>query len=134
MLMNWSDDYLIGINKIDEQHKECFVRINQLYEDCVTCEGEKDVKETLDFLGNHVVEHFQTEEAFMQKYNFPGTEGHKQLHEEFLNEYSKLSDEYCNLGSNQVLADKIRDIVPNWLIHHMTRVDTNFARHVKSCT
>ncbi len=132
MLIDWSDDYLIGIDKIDKQHKEFFAKVHRLYEDCLACEGEKDVQEALDFLKNYAIEHFQAEEAFMREYEYPGVEEHSKLHAEFLGEYSKFSDEFNSLGSNQALADHITDMVQDWLIDHIAQADADYARHVKS--
>ena len=134
MLIDWSDDYLIGIDMIDKQHQEFFARVHRLYESCLASEGEKDVQEMLDFLKNYAIEHFQAEEAFMKQHRYPGVEEHSKLHATFLDEYSKLSEEYRNLGSNQDLADNITDMVQNWLIDHIAEADRDYARHAKKNT
>ncbi len=134
MLINWSDDYLIGIDKIDRQHKEFFAKAHRFYENCLAREGERDVQETLDFLRNYAIEHFLAEEALMLEYEYPGIPEHQNLHAEFLAKYLKLSDEFSNLGSNQALADNITDMVQNWLIDHIAEADRDYARYVKKST
>ncbi len=132
MLIDWSDDYLIDIDEIDKQHKEFFARVHRLYEDVLVCEGEKAVQEALNFLKNYANTHFQAEETFMREYKYPGVDEHSKLHTEFLEEYSKLSDEFSELGSNQDLADKITDMAQNWLIDHIAEADTDYAKYIKS--
>jgi hemerythrin len=132
MLIDWSDEYLIGIDKIDEQHKEFFAKVHRVYEACLESEGENVVQETLDFLKNYAIEHFRSEEAFMREYEYPDVEEHSKLHAEFLDEYTKLSDEFSDLGTSQVLADNIVDTVQNWLIEHIADADRYYATHVKS--
>lgn len=50
MLRKWSDDYRIGIEKIDMQHKGFFEPTHRLYEYILNCEGEKIVEESIEFL------------------------------------------------------------------------------------
>jgi hemerythrin len=132
MLLEWSEDYSIGIDEIDEQHKKFFAMVHQLYQDCLTCKGERVVPETLQFLKDYAVEHFQAEEAFMEKHEYPGLEGHSRLHAEFLDNYSELTDDFKTFGTSQELADRTAEMVQNWLVRHIAQVDTEYAKHVKN--
>jgi len=82
-LIAWSDEYLIGIEEIDNQHKKFFEVTRKFYSDILECEGEDAAEETLNFLKDYAAWHFKSEEAFMQKYAYPRLEKHKKLHGEF---------------------------------------------------
>jgi hemerythrin len=68
----------------------------------------------------------------MREYKYPDVEEHSKLHAEFLDEYTKLADEFSDLGTGQVLADNIIVMVQNWLIEHISDADRYYATHVKS--
>lgn len=69
--IEWLDQYSVGVESIDNQHKELFARINKLLDACSQGEGKKVLPEVLDFLGDYVVFHFSTEEKYMKEYLYP---------------------------------------------------------------
>ena len=131
MLKEWSDSYLIGIEKIDMQHKGFFEATHRLYDYILNCEGEKVVEESIEFLREYAEMHFQEEEAFMQKHGFPRLEQHKKLHVEFLEELDALLNGLKVFGPSQHLADHALEISQDWLIHHIADEDSQFAAYVK---
>ncbi len=131
MLKDWSDDYLIGIDEIDGQHKGFFDAAHRLYDYVLNCEGEKAVEEAVDFLRDYADKHFRTEEAFMQKHEFPGFERHKRLHLGFLEALEMLGDELKVFGPSQHLADRALEVAQDWLIDHITEEDMQYVRYMK---
>ena len=131
MLKEWSDDYLIGVEKIDTQHKGFFEATHQLYDYILNCEGEKIVEESIKFLRKYAEMHFQTEESFMHKHNYPRLEQHQKLHVEFLEKLDALLNELKVFGPSQHLADHALEISQDWLIHHIIDEDSQYAAHLK---
>ena len=131
MLKEWSDEYSIGIGDIDEQHKGFFRATHRLYDHILNCEGEKAVEETLEFLRDYAMRHFQDEEAFMRKYGFPGLERHRQLHVEFVEALEMLLDDLKVAGPSQDLADRALEISQDWLIDHIVDEDTQYATYIQ---
>ena len=108
MLKKWSDDFLIGIDEIDSQHKRFFDASHRLYDSILNCEGENAVEESVQFLRDYADEHFQTEEAFMQKHHFPGLDEHQGLHTRFFEGLDQLVDDLKVFGPTQHLAEQAR--------------------------
>lgn len=131
MLKDWSDDYLLGVDAIDAQHKGFFDATHRLYDSILNCEGEKAVEETLEFLRDYASRHFQAEEAFMQKHGFPQLEYHKRLHVEFFEALDMLLDELRVFGPSQDLAERALVIAQDWLIDHIIDEDTQYSAYVK---
>ncbi len=131
MLKDWSDDYLIGIDEVDGQHKGFFQAAHRLYDHILNCEGEKAVEEAVEFLRDYADEHFRTEEAFMQKHGFPGFERHRKLHADFLEGLDMLSDDLRVFGPSQHLADRALEVAQDWLIDHITEEDMQYVKYVK---
>lgn len=44
MAIEWTDELATGVNKIDNQHKELFKRINNLLDACNQGKGKDEVK------------------------------------------------------------------------------------------
>ena len=130
MLIDWSDEYSIGIPKIDAQHKLFFDGVHRLHKECLANEGEQVVLETLVFLENYVRGHFQNEVAFMREHEYPRIEEHEKLHVEFLKRYLQLIAEFKQSGPSQELAERIGEMVQGWLVNHIAEADTAYAKHV----
>jgi hemerythrin len=131
MLKEWSDDYLIGIGEIDEQHRAFFDASHRLYDDILNCEGENSVEEAVEFLRGYATRHFQTEEAFMRKHDFPRLAEHQQLHVAFFEALDQLVEDLKVFGPSQHLADQALDIAQDWLIDHIADEDHLYAAYVK---
>ena len=131
MIRDWSDDYLTGITEIDRQHRGFFEAAHRLYDHILNCEGENAVEEAVEFLRNYADKHFRTEEAFMQKHEFPGLEQHKQLHARFLEGLDMLNDDLKIFGPSQHLADRALEVAQDWLIDHITEEDMQYVKYVK---
>ncbi len=95
MFVKWKDDLSVGIDWIDRQHQELFKRINSFLEGMQKGKGKEELEELMDFLANYVQEHFQTEERYMQKYNYPGLSEHKKQHQSFIQEVENLKRKIC---------------------------------------
>lgn len=131
MLKAWSDDYSIGIEAIDEQHKGFFEAAHRLYDRILNCEGEMIAEESVAFLRDYANQHFHTEETFMAEHGYPRLEQHKRLHTEFLEVLDMLVDDLKVFGPSQHLADRALDISQEWLIRHIVDEDTQYAQYIK---
>ena len=131
MLKEWSDDYLIGVEKIDMQHKGFFEATHRLYDYILNCEGEKIVEESVEFLRKYAEMHFQTEESFMRQHGYPRLEQHRKLHLEFLDELDALLDNLRVFGASQHLANRALEVSQDWLIHHIADEDSQYAAHLR---
>jgi len=131
MLKDWSDDYRLGIEVIDAQHRGFFGATHRLHDAILNCEGEKAVEQTLDFLRDYATQHFRDEEGFMQAHGFPGLDHHRRLHEAFLEALDRLSDDLRIFGPSQHLANRALETAQDWLIDHIIEEDSRYAAYVK---
>ena len=130
MLIPWSEEYLLGIEVVDKQHKGIFDIVHRFYEECLVSEGEKTVEDTLAFLKSYTEDHFRAEEALMEQHNFPRLDEHKGLHVAFLERFGELVHELNSVGPSQELADDTADMVQNWLVDHIAQEDRQYAPFV----
>jgi hemerythrin-like metal-binding protein len=121
-LFEWTEQWSVGVDTIDAQHRELFAAINTLLRE----EGNttsRDLAKVLDFLEQYVSNHFGMEESFMRRLSYPEFPSHKGEHVAFINEFYDLRDEYDNNGASPELADKMGRYMGDWLANHIGNVD-----------
>lgn len=132
--MMWKDKYKIGVELVDEQHKELFKRVS----DFIAVVQSKDpwenkigkVKETMEFMQDYVVVHFNEEEVYQAKINYPYIEEHKKAHEDFKNgvyEYAKI---FLEEGITQEKTQEFAGKLMAWLIMHVAKMDQRIGEYV----
>lgn len=127
----WNDSYLIGVEKIDKQHKELFNKVDVLFEACSQARGKEEVAGLLKFLEQYVVEHFRTEEEIQLKYDYPEYVSHKAMHEAFIKEFLELKKEFEANGTSGLFVIQVNKKVINWLTQHVAKVDRSLGLFLK---
>lgn len=129
--MFWKDKYEVGVELIDNQHKELFGRVEDFLKvvRSTTLGEEKDkkVNETMEFMKAYVVEHFRDEEEYQLKIGYPDYEKHKQIHDNMVSFVLEVSEEYEKSGYNDALIQKFAGRLLTWLINHVAAEDQKIA-------
>ncbi len=126
----WKDDYSVGIESIDSQHRKLINLINQLQTAVDYSTGEVFEREALDELVEYTVTHFRYEEGLLEKHRYPGFEAHQAQHDEMVNQVNQFLDEY---QTNQDAA--MRDAtsyLKSWLIKHINGTDKEYSEFLIS--
>jgi hemerythrin len=132
MKYDWDKSFETGNTKIDEQHKSIIDAINKLLDACGQGKGRVEVENTLKFLQNYVVKHFNDEEQLQIKSNYPDYKTHKAKHEDFKKMVNDIVDEYNQNGTSIQLVAKVNSSMVGWLITHIKTEDKKVANHIKS--
>lgn len=132
MVLKWSDDLSTGVSEVDNQHKELFVRINNLLDACEQGKGREEVIKTIDFLEGYVMEHFSMEETYMRKYGYAGYSGHLAEHTEFIKTFSGLKKETIKEGPKVAVVVRLNHLLVEWLINHIRKTDKAMGTFLQS--
>lgn len=134
--MMWKDKYKIGVELIDKQHEELFRRVSDFTR---TIRGEEDwnvrldkVKETMLFMKDYVIDHFNEEEIYQEQINYPDIEIHKEAHAKFkegIDNYVKIFEEE---GFTEEKIQEFGGRLMAWLIMHVGNMDQKIGEYVKS--
>lgn len=128
MPVEFKEIYKIGISKIDNQHKELFSIFNQLEYELKINEGGDAVGECLDFLIRYCKEHFETEEYYFEKYNYPNRYEHQQIHREFVDEVETLYQQY--MSGYLIITLKIQETLIQWIKEHIQQTDKRYGKYL----
>ena len=128
-LIKWSKNYLMGIDKLDEEHKELFRISDQIYNKVM--ERGDDAKyrlflmnETLEYMLRYFKRHAKSEEIYMREIGYAGYEFHKMLHDEFYNMLLKKKADIVkrNECSKKEISELVGDGI-GWLLEHIITED-----------
>ena len=130
----WDKKFELGNNTVDRQHKSLCEMINQLIRQCESGKAAETLRETLAFLMDYTVYHFDSEEKLQIESGYPGYEDHKKTHESFKATVSGLAQSFRKNGSSEELVREIRETVIKWLTSHMQEEDTKIGNHIRKKT
>ena len=128
-ITDWSDDFLVGIQTIDEQHRKFFRLAHHFYTSCLADEGLESTYGALKGLGNYAARHFATEEAYMKKIKYTDFEEHKKFHDEFMAKFHEMEAEFMSVGPTETLVNTILMITMDWLKEHIVEADFKYAKN-----
>ena len=132
MTINWTDDLRVGVDTIDNQHKELFDRINKLLDACNQGKGKGEIGRVINFLEDYIIVHFNAEEEIQKRNAYPDYPHHKTLHEEFKKSFSELKKQFEKEGPGVHLILRTNSTVVDWLIKHIGRVDKELGAFLKT--
>lgn len=131
MTLIWEERLATGIKEIDVQHKELFESINNLICTCNEGKGKETVGDVIDFVGDYVSNHLQSEEKYMNDFHYLDYENHKAEHDHFKEEFNSVKDQFNEEGASSFLALQVNQKIVNWLILHVSRTDKKLANFLK---
>jgi hemerythrin len=119
----WDDSFALGDELVDSQHHQLFGLVSSLVTECANGTDTIKIKQTLDFLVNYTVQHFNDEEALMIANNYSGYKAHKKKHDEFKVTVDELVQRFTESGSSIELSNDIIKIVVKWMLEHIIHED-----------
>ena len=122
--MQWTPDLSVGVEKIDEQHRELFSRIGKLVEAIKSQTCKYEIGPTLKFLEAYIIEHFSDEEGLMRGVDYPAYESHKALHDRFVSDFEVLKKELESETSNYNKSAYTNKMVVDWILEHIRQRDS----------
>ncbi|HVO10698.1 MAG TPA: bacteriohemerythrin [Vicinamibacteria bacterium] len=126
----WTDDFLVGIAEIDEQHRGLVDMINGFY---AALTGDAPHREALGALLRGLVDytkyHFATEERLMQEAKLPLTRPHLKQHQEFVQKVGEMADRFSHGGL--VLSVEATSYLRDWLQGHILGTDKHLGRELQ---
>lgn len=127
-LIEWKDEYSVGVPAIDQEHRELIGLINELYT-CVSATGT-DIT-VLDFLGElyaRIAAHFALEEKIMREADYDEYRDHKGDHERLLDDIRDLMDDYED--GDYVDVERFGKRLDDWFSEHFRTRDARLHKRL----
>lgn len=128
-MMTWDESYLMGVEVLDNEHKNLFKIAGQILEKMRARGDEESVrmfllKEGLNYLNGYFAGHAAREEAYMKKIGYHEYALHKMQHDDFQN--VQLAKYRSMLERGSCTKEEIWDFIGSgigWLLQHITTAD-----------
>ena len=128
--VDWKDAYSVGIESIDQQHKNLINLINMLQTTVDYSTGEEFERECLAAVVDYTKTHFVYEEGLMSKYGYPDFEAHKAQHQKMIDKINDLLAAYEEHPESAM--KNALDFLKQWLIRHINGTDKQYSEFLLS--
>ncbi len=122
--LKWSDDYSIGLQEIDNQHKKLLDIINKLYMAFTNREEDVVMEDILTEMANYTNYHFGTEERYFKQFGYKDALDHLEQHKNYITRLSTFQDDFKN---NRKITYSVMNFLRNWLVNHIQGIDRDYV-------
>lgn len=125
--MKWDSSFAVGIEAIDNQHKQIFEHLLAIENSIV----KRDPWHILHFFVTQLAEylkfHFAVEEALLEIVGYQQRDEHCGAHARLMDEVAKLEDQLQKKPSGENLVGFFED----WFVRHVLSSDREYAAFIR---
>ena len=125
---DWNEDYSIGIQEIDCQHKRFLAFISEIFMLRQTKPGSSEIQELLKELERYLIFHTKSEECMMQMYFYPKYEEQYREHTQII---KTVKEKIKTLPQTHEDVMDLLLFLMNWFRNHTTSFDKDFGEYLK---
>ena|ERR1035437_1626821 len=123
--LDWQVTFEINIKEIDDHHKYLFSLLNLVDDNIKAGASRETLAVVLNELTDYASYHFQAEEDWMVKNNYPSLSRHKEEHICFTNKVIDFNNDF-KIGETDLSFEVISFLV-NWLTNHILTFDASLG-------
>lgn len=124
-LLQWKDQYSVGIDAVDHEHKQLIELINRLHDELTTSGEKLSVSAFFGDLHKGIAAHFALEERFMRERRYDQMSQHKADHERLLDEIRDIMDEF---EQHEVASADLSARLDAWFSRHFETHDARLHK------
>ena len=125
MILKWKDEYSIGIDLIDGQHKQIFEIGNSAYEllkNDFSLDKYPEIIQVVEDLRQYTKYHFKWEENYMLQIKYKNYDNQKIEHDEFIKKINSYDLNKIYQNQDKYIED-ILFFILNWTLDHILQKD-----------
>jgi hemerythrin len=126
--ITWSDDLLVKVPAIDDDHKKLFALMNEIFTSASL--GADAINRAIGALVTYTKEHFAREEASMTRAEYPGLADHKYAHEHLVFRLDTMINQLLDFGPAAIDAE-LAKFLRSWLSDHIMSLDIKYAAYLR---
>ncbi len=124
----WSEEYLIGDARIDQQHQNIVKLINELIEERITAVDSRKFQTLVMELVDYAYSHLTYEEKLLSKIKYPQYDEHKLLHEDYIEQFSDFALETLTFESGT--PERMLNFLIGWWNNHILIEDMKYRPYL----
>lgn len=130
-LIEWKDEFSVGVTAVDLEHRELIELINDLHALMGQGASQQQVMSSLGEIFAQISAHFALEEKFMRETEYEHFPSHKDDHEKLLDEIRDIMDRVEDDGRYE--ESRLSGELDQWFSAHFrthdARLHRNFPEH-----
>lgn len=126
--IQWNDELSVGVDAIDDQHKELIRIANGLMNAVDKGADQRVVNNVITRLRAYTVFHFNSEEKLMEKYHFPHRGQHEVEHRRLKADVKRFQRTLYE--KDDLTPESVLNFLKIWLLKHILSTDREFAKFI----
>lgn len=126
-LIEWSDQYSVGLDIFDNEHKKLVAIINDLHDSFERGVDRSVAERALDSLVEYTMLHFQHEEMYFDDWAYPDEAAHRIAHQELRAQVLEYRAALTAKGGIEMALELIV-FLRFWLLGHIMADDKKFCQ------
>ena len=132
-MIRWSEEFVIGVEEIDKQHKEFFDKANELLENLRRGNQEirkQSIDSLIDFIKGYLTNHIKDEEELQKKIKYPEYKFHKEAHDDFMERINGIILDLDEEKKEFKTILNLHNIILNWFSEHIIHMDQEIKDYI----
>jgi len=125
--LEYSNEFIVGIDSLDHEHKNIFSLMNQINDADV--EQNNNVLSLVEQLVSYTKDHMQREEQMMKACGYPYLDNHKQVHELMMNRLLDHQQSCLNDFSKKTVGH-LNHFLADWWQDHILSYDKSIQNWI----
>ncbi|MCP4678384.1 MAG: hemerythrin family protein [Deltaproteobacteria bacterium] len=125
MFVKWRKEFSVGVDALDDQHREILALINHLHEAIKSDTTDKAIGEITERLVAYTQTHFTDEEEHMSKIGYRGLEAHRKEHEDIKSRVGELQKK---MNNGEITVMEVSVFLKQWFSNHILEVDRKYSQ------
>jgi len=127
-LLEWRDDFSVGVPAVDHEHHELIDLINRLHDQLVKPFSETSIDEFLGEIYARIAAHFALEERIMRTRHYDRFREHKEDHERLMDDLRDIMDRHED--SYDYEDSELAGMLQRWFGDHFRTHDARLHQHL----
>jgi hemerythrin-like metal-binding protein len=125
VFLAWKENYSVGDETIDAQHKQIIDYINEMHAAAQRNVAHTAIRPLLDRMVQYTIQHFKYEEDLLQLHGYPDFIRHKALHDKMRQRTIAFRDNVLALTGSDVLS-----YLKEWWSCHIQDEDKKYSPYL----
>jgi hemerythrin len=128
-IIKWAEDYSVGVEEIDKQHKVLVQMLNDLFDAMSVGKANDVLGVIINKMVGYAQLHFSTEEKYFDAFNYEFSQEHKDEHQRFTDDVASFKKGFDS--GNIVLSMEVFRFLKDWLTRHILGSDQKYVKCFK---
>jgi hemerythrin len=128
-LIEWSAEYLIGLEEFDVQHKELTILVNDVLRGCQQMLAVEEIEKRMTLMIKYTKWHFRCEDGLMRIYQYPDMAIHLEEHRTLI---KNIEDKSLELTKGPIPPSQLYQFFIAWFGGHAFGSDIEMAKFINN--